>query len=168
MIEPRQAGETVACSCGRQLTAPSMRGIRELEIADELPESTPAVAKPRWNSAKGAVFAVGAIVTIFGVVFTLLHVVPRFQVNTEPIPRQDVQRWLDESNDWDNQQLWVYWISARDQGLPKVPSPYQQAVHLAQTLEYWAKIGLGITAAGLVLLVCPLFVGGRGKKTAAT
>jgi hypothetical protein len=141
-----------------------LRGIRELMPAEEPSESGPAEASRRWNPIKGSLFAAGALVTIFGVVFTLLHVFPRIQVNTDPIPREEVEQWLDDSDAWNSQQLWAFWVSARDEGLPQEMSPYQRNLFIANSLETWIKVGLGIIAVGLLLLCCPLLFGGGDKR----
>jgi hypothetical protein len=58
-VEIGQAGQTVACSCGRPLEVPSVRALRQLEpVAEE------KVAAAAWNRRKGVVFLGSAILAI--------------------------------------------------------------------------------------------------------
>ena len=63
-IEPRQAGEEITCSCGQQLTIPTMREMRLLPS-----DGKPAVAPSRnWSGRQGWLFSGGAAIVLIAVI----------------------------------------------------------------------------------------------------
>ena len=67
-----QAGQAVLCGCGQQLNVPTLRGLRELEVAPA--EATVAkAARPAWSPARGAAFSGGLAVAAVALIFLLLN-----------------------------------------------------------------------------------------------
>src|SRR5205823_12538424 len=62
-----QAGNEVVCSCGKRLHVPTMRGIRQLELAPSEASGRPA---PGWSRIHGAIFAAGLVAAVIGVAIT--------------------------------------------------------------------------------------------------
>lgn len=69
-ISPSQAGGQVACSCGKVLSVPTLRGLRELDAA---PTAAPVQAKAGWSPLHGVFFAGGLVVAAIGVVYLAMH-----------------------------------------------------------------------------------------------
>lgn len=62
VVDPSQSGRTIACTCGRTLEVPPLRGLRALE---RVPPSTQATPRsPAWNPARG--LAVVALLPLIG------------------------------------------------------------------------------------------------------
>jgi hypothetical protein len=62
-VAAAQAGEIVNCPCGAPLTVPTLRGLRDLEIAAE------ATARPQkrgWTATQGYLFSCGILVAMLG------------------------------------------------------------------------------------------------------
>src|SRR5688572_16997649 len=62
-----QAGQGVACACGKQLTVPTLRGLRELEPA--APEGS-APGQAAWGPVRGAVFSSGLVIALLAFLFS--------------------------------------------------------------------------------------------------
>lgn len=58
-----QAGQQVTCSCGKKLTVPSLRAIRQLPTAND---STADLPSGTWGPTRGALFAIGAVMFLVG------------------------------------------------------------------------------------------------------
>ena len=61
-VEPRQAGETVRCVCGRACTVPTMREVRALRPTVDAP-ATPGRARPAWGNPQ-RLLVVGIVVLL--------------------------------------------------------------------------------------------------------
>jgi len=65
-ITAAQAGAQVKCVCGNSLSVPTLRGIRQLEIA---PPEAAAKRSAAWSPIHGVLFASGLGIASIGVVF---------------------------------------------------------------------------------------------------
>jgi hypothetical protein len=61
-VEPAQAGGQVACACGASLHVPTLRGLRQLEVAP--PDKSTRNAGRQWGPVRGAMFSIGLLVTV--------------------------------------------------------------------------------------------------------
>jgi len=62
-VATAQAGGEVVCSCGQRLHVPTMRGIRELQLA---PPGKTAKNAPGWSRVHGTIFATGLVAAVVG------------------------------------------------------------------------------------------------------
>lgn len=60
-VGPAQAGGTLQCSCGQTLNIPTLRGLRELPLADEANTAT-----SDWSDLRGALFVGGVLIVLLG------------------------------------------------------------------------------------------------------
>ena len=63
-VEPAQAGGQVTCACGAKLNVPTLRGLKQLEIA--LPDEA-AIRRSsgrQWGPVRGAMFSIGLLVVV--------------------------------------------------------------------------------------------------------
>jgi hypothetical protein len=67
-VDAGQAGTKVPCTCGKLVTVPTFRGLRDLEI--EAPASLPAGApRPKaWSATRGLLFSAGLLVTVVSMI----------------------------------------------------------------------------------------------------
>src|SRR5438067_13539894 len=83
-VAAAQAGAQVTCVCGKSLSVPTLRGIRQLEIAP--PEAT-AKSAGRWSPIHGALFASGLLIATIGVGFLAFFGLRYIQLGGHPITR---------------------------------------------------------------------------------
>ncbi len=83
-IAAAQAGAQVACGCGKSLSVPTLRGIKQLEIA---PVATTAKSPGRWSPIHGALFASGLAIASIGVVVLAFYGVRYIQLGASPFTR---------------------------------------------------------------------------------
>jgi len=83
-VTAAQAGAQVACVCGSNLSVPTLRGLRQLEIAP--PEST-AKSAGHWSAVHGALFASGLLIASIGLLFLAFYGLRYVQLGGHPIMR---------------------------------------------------------------------------------
>ena len=81
-IEPRQAGETIACPCGMSLSVPSMREMTTLEQAE--PKSAARAKQNSWGAEQRLVLLGGLLVLLGGLPAIYLF------CNQPPPPQRDL------------------------------------------------------------------------------
>lgn len=114
VIDASQAGQQIACECGKLLEVPTLRGVRELEPAPET--ASPSREATDWNPSRGLVFAgsfvlfvIGAAVSYVG--FKDLRATPNItrEVETEAFDQLIDDMSLDE--------VYERWKLDREHGL---------------------------------------------------
>src|SRR5436309_2466055 len=81
-ITGAQAGAQVTCICGKNLSVPTLRGIRQLEIAPSEKTARPAAT---WSRVHGGLFASGLAIASVGLVFLALFGLRYIQLGWHPI-----------------------------------------------------------------------------------
>jgi len=147
-VEPRQAGESLRCSCGKVITAPPMLQIKALEPAPELEQPKPAASS--WGVRQGVVLS-GVLVVLIAVglaVVLYLHrpVHPELGHNGAAV-REHVSG-LSPVHSWQT------WQMLRQRGLI-VASPQELEAYRAALLQWRVSamlVGL-LGVGGLALVV---------------
>jgi hypothetical protein len=72
IVQPRNAGETVRCECGRETTAPTMREIRRLQPAEAIAarDATPGEKTP-WGKSQ-RLLLVGTVVIVLAAILAMV------------------------------------------------------------------------------------------------
>ena len=113
-IDTSQAGQQIACACGKLLEVPTLRGVRALEPAPEATLTSRQTAE--WGSSRGLIFAgslillvIGATVSFFG--YDGLRATPNItrEAETETFDKAMDDMSLDE--------VYETWKGIREQGL---------------------------------------------------
>ena len=60
-IDVNQAGQQIACICGQMLGVPSLRGIRELEVLENVDTTVP---QSKWTVGRRVVVVIGLVVCV--------------------------------------------------------------------------------------------------------
>ena len=161
-IEVSQAGQTVTCSCGRSLLAPTLRAIKKLQPAAE---SAPAAAAEKrasqWNPVAGTTFVGGALLAMIGLIavgfayFSLLLLQRNLPVRDE----NQVREWLGEIEASEPAQLMTIWHDAVDRGLSDVEgSPWQEYRTESRKYAIVTRIGGVAVVLGVLLAVGSVFL----------
>lgn len=147
-VDSSQSGLAFPCpECGTQLTVPTMRGLRELEIAGSNSDERIST----WGAREGLLI-IAAVLVISGFGWCLWT--DGFEIITmdpydysEYYPPEDISL----------QETWAYFYRLRDTGLSTEPDAYIQGVALKyDKAKYsaWGKIGIG--ALGIILAIVAL------------
>ncbi len=153
-VEPRQAGQTISCTCGTSLEVPPMLQIKRLERVEPAPEEAERAAAGRrgWGAFDGLALLGGVILASSigaGIWLFVIRPQPRTLAGPDEI-REAV-------NNLPPQALWRNWRWMRATGLDPTP-PTQDKNYPLWCRQYWlwmsviAVIGL----LGLALTVTML------------
>jgi hypothetical protein len=153
-VQPRQAGETVACTCGASLEVPSLLRLRTLEQAEVAAE--PQRPPTAWNAGHSIIF-IGAVVIVASIVIGILLYVygpTDPYANLTPEQMRQAAQALTPLGSW---RLWLLLerggLEQRKRGMEIVYAELQ-----TQHRIYWALlailfgIGAALAAGGLAMV----------------
>jgi hypothetical protein len=144
VVEPRQAGETVVCSCGQTLPIPGMLEMAALEAAPpaEMPPPPPGGAWG-WRQRMvmfGTVMLVGAVLA--GVWLARTRPIAPIDTIDPDILRRDFKGFPPTFS-------WHVWRDMK-QGLDRRTDPRYEAALLR--FRVWEAVTIGLALVGLALL----------------
>jgi len=148
-VEPRQAGETIACRCGRSLQVPTMLEMAALEPAESSADSEPSAAT--WGLGEGLLLA-GIVVCLCTLALAVFIVLKRPRFVTPEVIRQKTEALTP----MDSIRLWRSFLR---QGLRR-RTPQQQHAREDIVRRYHLLLGATTTLglAGVALLSAGQFV----------
>jgi len=156
-----QAGGMMTCGCGKSLVVPTLRGLRELELA---PLEAPARTRPGWSRIHGALFASGLLLAAAGLAiatYSLWQYTRLARSGLSADRSGDVVKF--ESANIDKLtplQMLNAWSELKDEGLGEKQAPiWVVAKEKIRGYQFWMAVGGGALAAGLLLATTALFVG---------
>jgi hypothetical protein len=158
-----QAGQQVTCACGKELTVPTLRGLRELQPAP--PEK--ARSSPRaWTPLHGVLFASGIVAAVVGVIVAI-HNVRLYAVVQNYTDDQSQDVIEHEASHIDiatPEQLLVLWNQERTHGLGTKGTPLWIAAQQSAKI-YWTRVTIAgiVAAAGAGLAIGAVFIGRSGR-----
>jgi hypothetical protein len=156
-IDVSQAGQRVACGCGAQVEAPTMRGIRQLPRADAGAEREEAA--PYWSQQQGMLFASGAAMLAIGLLVCVYLLWRRSLLETERPEDRYQQLEEGEIDKMSPLDLWPIWQGMRSERLSRTDTPlYLANQQQAQQFLVLAIVSAGAAAVGLCVLVSAFFV----------
>lgn len=150
-VTTQQAGQTVTCQCGRVLSVPALRGLRQL--ATQTIEPTHG-KNASWSLGRGISFSMGVVLLLIGTgsYFYFQTLLSRFHVPTAQVAQQQLESRIEGS---DAVQLWGLWTSMRENALASRPAPVRAEVERVQdrlTLARNLGGGLALLGAGLAAI----------------
>ena len=154
-VEPRQAGESIQCSCGVLLKVPTLRAIRALEMEELGPELVATQeSAPTWGVLQGMAL-LGAAITLAALAIAgwLIATLP-----TPPPAPPDPQQIRDETEALVPFQVLRVWHSIKNTRLVAGRTPSELAY---RDRLFRHRLGLGVVGAigmlGIVLCVATTF-----------
>jgi hypothetical protein len=161
-----QAGEQVTCVCGKSLSVPTLRGLRQLELA---PLEAEGKAKPGWSRVHGAIFAGGLLLAGVGIALISYYLFRYAQLggtelavdrSADVVSGMSAQ--IDQLSPVQALEMWTGEILT--EGLGEAHKPYWVAAKdKLDEYVWWMKVGGAALAAGALLSVGTLFVGRPSK-----
>lgn len=162
-IDIAQAGQRITCACGAALEVPTMRGIRQLEVAE--PTGGETADKPAWSPRLGAAFVGGVALMVLGLIVVGMGVIGWSRL-VVPDPVAYDPRHTDEMlESLSPMATFELWEDVKKAGL----GPYQKPAYLmaneAKTKLTWILVSGGIvTAVGLIVVVGATMAGRRTRQ----
>lgn len=161
-IDVNQAGQQVACGCGQMLGVPSLRGIRDLEVLDDV--DTP-VPQSRWSVGRRVVFVVGVVVSTIGLMVVCLAVFNRMQIQVPPRPVFNIEGSNAEIDAQTPAQAWDEWLQLRAEGLGHYHPPgYVVVGRIVRILHTVTAIAASVAVAGLLMSLGACFLPGARRS----
>jgi hypothetical protein len=143
-IEPREAGETVACRCGASLQAPTLREICALEPAPEDLSPPPAVAPWGWRQGLRLLGTVVLLSALGWAVWLFLNPpASRFDVFDPEMIRREANK-MPPTVTWDN------WEKAKEGLDRRVDQKYARDMEAHHGLFVLPGL-LAVIGVGLIL-----------------
>jgi hypothetical protein len=168
-VSPSQAGNQVACSCGKLLSVPTLRGLRELESA---PSTAPAQVKTGWSPIHGTIFAGGLVVAAIGIVFLALHGLQYSQIMgfklTEDFTPNVVSNEMSRIDALSPLQALEEWHENIEHGLGEQEEPpWSKYKRLADFNLTRIKLSAGALVVGIGLSIVTLLAAPKSRSAAA-
>ena len=161
-VQVSQAGQSLRCACGRALTVPTMRGIRELKPAEVEPSKK--VTERSWNQTRGMIFGAGALCIIAGIILCAFNYpIYRNAAAVQPTSEDLEFTWaaIDATPPADLLDLWHF---ASQHGLgAHEDSIFVNARKLAGRYRGWVITGAVLLGLGVILVAAPLLMPGQKK-----
>ena len=163
-VTSAQAGGEVVCSCGRKLTVPTLRGLRELELA---PEISTAKQAPGWSLWHGLSFSGGILLALIGVALLGFHLFRYSQVAGYTTDQTDafVAAHAADVDRLTPIEMLDEWSKIVGEGLgEKSMTPWEMARRMVAANQFWMGAGGLAIVVGLLMTVLSLFVARPNKS----
>jgi hypothetical protein len=148
VVDNRQAGETVQCTCGSQLEVPTMRGLAQLVQVND-PGFTTA-PKRVWGPRQGLLFVGLLLATLsFGYAGYLLLFGPKL----------DLSQIHDQSMKLPPLQVWIWWKKVLTNWAPGMPSMDRMSTEQSVVeARRWMQVSIGVGVCSLLVAVSGLLI----------
>lgn len=158
-VGANQAGLTVRCACGAELTVPAMRGLTALERVEAVTtaESSQPAATTTWGARQGLMFLGGVIV--LGAALAALAI--RFLLVPSPISLKENYREHSREmiNSMPAEDLIAKWNDFRNGiELPQYEQIIEGYERVVDERMLWIKIAGGFGGFGLLLMILGLLI----------
>jgi hypothetical protein len=163
-IQLSQAGQSIQCGCGRTLSVPNMRGIRQLQTADAIPTKSPSTRT--WNPTRGLIFGIGAISILIGCI-VIGYNYPSYRYASAYRPSEDdLQQSLKAIDDSPPEDLWKMWHDASKHGMGDHESSFFVGARRAtRRFQRFVITGAVLLGLGVICVTAPLVIPNRKPAT---
>ena len=158
-----QAGQVVACECGKTLGVPTLRGLRDLELAPASKESTP-IARPTWGPLRGASFSGGLAVAAVALFLSGLNLsyYSGAKFYSDDPSEQIIGAATNQLDGLAAVELLDEWNNAVKDGLGSMPTPFWIAAQESAKIYRWRSIAFAcLSLVGLATAIGAAFFGRR-------
>ncbi len=161
LVERSQAGLSVACSCGKSLEVPTIRGLAQLEAVQSAPDQR------RWTAQYGLLL-IGALIALVAGGVTAWRVVrlgpDQF---SEASINATLQEHLSQIDKMPPGEVVLLWQPLRN--LPYIEDPQAKKQYYGERAAYqrWTWVLAGIAAAGALFCVIVIATGAGKPPRAA-
>jgi hypothetical protein len=155
-----EAGQAVVCGCGQRLNVPTLRGLRNLELAPA-EAITSKLARPAWSPARGIAFSGGLAVAAVALLVLLLNLYYYVGAVVFSTDHSDevIQAATQELDDFQPVQLLDEWNSVVTDGLGHQHTPLWIVAQESAKVYLWRTNAAAITGviAALVAVGAAFF-----------
>jgi hypothetical protein len=160
-VEAAQAGGQATCGCGKSLTVPTLRALKQLEVAQPDEAAARRAARGGWSPLQGALFSIGIVVACVSLIVLAYNLRDFLGASTwtedqTPLVNQLEAETIDQFSLLESVEAYQ---QLRDAGLgveaPPVWVIARQVVERKKTIMLWSG---GIALAGIVAAVTALFI----------
>ena len=170
-VDAGQAGAKVPCTCGKQLTVPTFRGLRELEVDSSAVEASAAAAEPQsWSAARGALFSAGLLISVIAGALTCYHSYVYWQMRDggDAYKREYIEGFRhDVEHLTPEQSLYEFQRNITDGLKVDGTPPWGQITAMRDTSYRWLIGALIALAFGLVSLFGSIIVPSQSRRPAS-
>jgi hypothetical protein len=162
-VEATQAGETVSCTCGKVLTVPALRLVRQFPIAD-MDTARPRRPRRSWTRTRRLLFAAGLALLFGGAATAIYNQALRTRLVTEEFS-WDVLDEAHASIDGSSPtETFEFWKVFRESEIGPY-SPPLFVVHrlISAHLRRYVVAGLSVAGMGLFVMLVALVARGRAQ-----
>ena len=157
-VLPSQAGGQVSCSCGKSLAIPTLRGIRQLEVAQE-PSERPTAT---WSKLQGTFFSGGMLVATVGAVIIAWYLYQYARIGGLAIDRSEEfirggTAQIDTLTPVQSLEVWTHEVLEEGLGEPQPPY-WVKAKEKVDEYSWWMKFGGGMVGLGVVVAGITFFI----------
>ena len=157
-VTPPQAGEALVCECGATVQAPTLREIRQLEPSDEMPTASTQEGTS-WNPLKGAIFVVGVVLIVSGLIGHFRINPQRQALATEAPPFEELDVAIESISPV---EAWTAWDYFRRQDLEYRNTPEFLANRQKHSeLSFYVYLLWALAICGLGMVIISLLIPSR-------
>lgn len=159
-VASSQAGETVRCKCGELLEVPTLRGLRQLPVAEEPGAEREAAGQPFWSLGLGLLFVSGVALTLISLVVIVSLAGYISTLETEPPEMYTPDQFRELMSDMTADRLWDSWTQLRDleqfplrqpSDPPWIAERFQRSLSIGMMVASGLIGALGIAMAGAAI-----------------
>jgi hypothetical protein len=160
-VEPAQAGGQVACACGANLNVPTLRGLRQLEVAPTDDATIRRSTGRQWGPVRGAMFSIGLLVVVVSLLvlaYTYLQFAEAglFTQDQTPVINQLEGEQIANMNLLDSLQAFY---SLREEGLGEPVEPFWVTAQKIVAEKRNLMLGAGgLALAGAIAVIASLLI----------
>ncbi len=158
-VTTAQAGDRIACECGRNVEVPTLRHFTDLEQVSE----APAKAAASWSARQGLILLGAAVVLLAAAGIVFLYIKKPETIH-DPIAIIKIDKMTPA-------QLWAVWPRL-EEGIIRPLAPIEAAILKRNMfdIEVWHQLRLAafiIAGLGLAIVAAGLFVPQQRRRPMA-
>ncbi|MFT7644307.1 MAG: hypothetical protein ACI9G1_006074 [Pirellulaceae bacterium] len=162
-IDKSDAGRLVTCECGKSVEAPGLRGIGDLQVAEEDEKKPVRNERFNWTPAHGLIFVMGALVFLCSTAVAGYYFYWSRQVITEKplslINEVVIKQSLEETTYEGSLSAWDGLVES---GLgPYIEPGYVLARRFRREWTWWAMVAGGVALLGLLTSISTIVAARR-------